>query len=74
VEAKLDAFLGTVPPQLRARVVREEIAAMTPREAVAHYREVIAAGAQYCIVSTPDNDFETLRLLAREVIPELRST
>jgi alkanesulfonate monooxygenase SsuD/methylene tetrahydromethanopterin reductase-like flavin-dependent oxidoreductase (luciferase family) len=74
VEAKLDAFLETVPPQLRAQVVREELAAMTPGEAVAHYREVIAAGTQYCIVSTPDNDFETLRLLAREVIPELRST
>jgi alkanesulfonate monooxygenase SsuD/methylene tetrahydromethanopterin reductase-like flavin-dependent oxidoreductase (luciferase family) len=74
VESKLDAFLDTVPPPIREAVLRTEIAAMTPREAVAHYREVIAAGAQYCIVSTPDNDFETLRLLAGTVIPELLGT
>jgi hypothetical protein len=35
---------------------------------------VIAAGAHYCIVSTPDNGFETLRLLAGTVIPELLGT
>ena len=43
--------MATLPPQFRAAVPREEIAAMTPTEAIAHYREVIAAGSQYRIVS-----------------------
>lgn len=74
VEAKLNAFLATMPAQFRSAVLREDIAAMTPREAIAHYRQVTAAGAQYCIATTPENDFETLRLLAREVVPAVAGT
>ncbi len=69
--AKLATFLNTLPPQFRTPEVREEVAAMTPQEAVTYYREVMAAGTQYCIATTMENDFETLRLLAGTVIPEL---
>ncbi|MDQ6832188.1 MAG: LLM class flavin-dependent oxidoreductase [Chloroflexota bacterium] len=71
-DAKLDAFLATLPPQFRTPAFREGIAAMTPHEAVGYYRQVIAAGTQYCIATTMENDFETLRLLASHVIPEVQ--
>jgi alkanesulfonate monooxygenase SsuD/methylene tetrahydromethanopterin reductase-like flavin-dependent oxidoreductase (luciferase family) len=43
----------------------------TPREVLAHYRALVSAGIQYFIATTRENDFETLRLLATDVLPEL---
>jgi alkanesulfonate monooxygenase SsuD/methylene tetrahydromethanopterin reductase-like flavin-dependent oxidoreductase (luciferase family) len=44
----------------------------TPRAAVAHYQALIDAGAQYFLASVSGNDIETKRLLAEQVMPELR--
>jgi len=50
----------------------DSIIAMTPDEAIAYYRQLIAAGAQYFIPAMNGNDEETLRLLAREVVPAVQ--
>ena len=44
----------------------------TPREAIAHYQALIDAGAQYFLATISGNDMQTARLLAEQVMPELR--
>ncbi len=44
----------------------------TPRAAIAHYQALIDAGAQYFLANVSGNDIETKRLLAEQVLPELR--
>lgn len=51
---------------------RDSIVAGTPADAVTYYERLIRAGLQYFIAFVYGNDVETLRLLAEEVIPELR--
>ncbi|MGN6756651.1 MAG: LLM class flavin-dependent oxidoreductase [Thermomicrobiales bacterium] len=48
--------------------------AATPERAVAHYRALVDAGVQYFIVETLDaNDEETMRLLAKRVMPHVQA-
>lgn len=44
----------------------------TPREAIAHYQALVDAGVQYFLVAVQGNDTETVRLLAEQVMPEVR--
>ena len=46
----------------------------TPSTAIAHYKALIDAGARYFFANLNGNDLETKRMLAEEVIPELRSS
>jgi hypothetical protein len=39
---------------------------------IAHYERLVRAGLQYFIAFVYGNDLETIRLLAEEVIPEVR--
>ena len=45
----------------------------TPREAIAHYQALVDAGVQYFFVATQGKDVETVRLLAEQVMPEIRA-
>jgi alkanesulfonate monooxygenase SsuD/methylene tetrahydromethanopterin reductase-like flavin-dependent oxidoreductase (luciferase family) len=53
-------------------LARDTIVAGTPTEVVAHYERLVSAGLQYFIAFVYGNDLETIRLLAGEVIPEVR--
>jgi alkanesulfonate monooxygenase SsuD/methylene tetrahydromethanopterin reductase-like flavin-dependent oxidoreductase (luciferase family) len=46
----------------------------TPKQAAVHYQELVNAGMQYFVVQTLDAaDTETIELLARELVPLVRS-
>jgi hypothetical protein len=47
--------------------------ALTPPEAVAYFRRMMAAGLQYFVSWIYGNDLDTMRLLAEQVMPELRA-
>jgi alkanesulfonate monooxygenase SsuD/methylene tetrahydromethanopterin reductase-like flavin-dependent oxidoreductase (luciferase family) len=67
------AKVQTIPPAV-LDIVRVSLVAGTPADAVAYYRPLVAAGMRYFMPTLLDNDFETLRLLAREVLPVLNAT
>lgn len=56
-----------LPNDLRASLI-----ACTPRDLIHRYRSLMALGIQYFIALVYGNDLETIRLLAREVMPELK--
>jgi alkanesulfonate monooxygenase SsuD/methylene tetrahydromethanopterin reductase-like flavin-dependent oxidoreductase (luciferase family) len=56
-----------LPDDLQASLI-----ACTPRDLVHRYRSLMALGMQYFIALVYGNDLETIRLLSREVIPELK--
>jgi alkanesulfonate monooxygenase SsuD/methylene tetrahydromethanopterin reductase-like flavin-dependent oxidoreductase (luciferase family) len=67
---------GQLESKLAAMPVREtryrlESFAGTPDEAIAHFRELVDAGVQYFITNIRDNDPDTLRLLAEQVMPSI---
>jgi hypothetical protein len=45
--------------------------AATPDEAIAHFRDLAAAGVQYFVVALFGHDVETVRLLGQEVLPRV---
>lgn len=51
---------------------RSGVVAGSPEEIIAHYQGLVDLGVQYFIAWTHSDDHETLRLLAREVVPALR--
>jgi alkanesulfonate monooxygenase SsuD/methylene tetrahydromethanopterin reductase-like flavin-dependent oxidoreductase (luciferase family) len=53
-------------------LTRDTIVAGTPTEVIAHFQRLMRAGLQYFIAFIYGNDLETLRLLAEEVVPEVR--
>jgi alkanesulfonate monooxygenase SsuD/methylene tetrahydromethanopterin reductase-like flavin-dependent oxidoreductase (luciferase family) len=53
-------------------LTRDTIVAGTPTDAIAHFERLMRAGLQYFIAFVYGNDLETIRLLADEVIPEVR--
>ena len=65
---KIERF---VPPWVRD-LARDTIVAGTPTEVIAHFGRLVRAGLQYFIAFVYGNDLETIRLLAEEVIPEVR--
>jgi alkanesulfonate monooxygenase SsuD/methylene tetrahydromethanopterin reductase-like flavin-dependent oxidoreductase (luciferase family) len=66
--AKVEAKAATMPPPLR-ELFRTSTLVATPDEAIEHYRNLVAAGAQYFMASHWGHDLETLHLLAEKVIP-----
>jgi len=52
--------------------LRASLIACTPRDLIHRYRSLMALGMQYFIALVYGNDLETIRLLSREVIPELK--
>lgn len=65
--AAIDTAHSTSPGTRRSG--RLHIFGATPQQAIAYYRAIAAAGAQYFIVQLDGSDHETLRLLAEEVAP-----
>lgn len=57
-----------VPPPLRARFASSTLA-VTPDEAIAHYRKLVAAGLRYFILGIWPGDVETVRLFSQQVLP-----
>ena len=68
VAEKVERYL---PPWVR-ELSTESLVAGTPDEAIAHFSRLLGAGLQYFIAFVYGNDLETIRLLATEVIPEVR--
>jgi hypothetical protein len=68
VAAKIERHI----PRWIRDLARDTIVAGTPAEAIAHYERLIGAGLQHFIAFVYGNDVETVRLLAEEVIPEVR--
>src|SRR5579863_3479605 len=64
----LQAKLDTVPQWLRNQFQASTIAGI-PSEVIAHYQALAKAGVQYFIMLIYRNDFETLQLLAQQVVP-----
>jgi alkanesulfonate monooxygenase SsuD/methylene tetrahydromethanopterin reductase-like flavin-dependent oxidoreductase (luciferase family) len=46
----------------------------TPEEAIAHFRDLVAAGVQYFVLMLWPGDLETVRLLGEQVIPALQAS
>ncbi len=67
--AATDPSTSTSPG--RRRGGREGILVAAPERAVAYYRMLRAAGAQYFVVQLDAPDHETIKLLAEQVIPEV---
>jgi alkanesulfonate monooxygenase SsuD/methylene tetrahydromethanopterin reductase-like flavin-dependent oxidoreductase (luciferase family) len=65
---KIERFL---PPWVRD-LTRDTIVAGTRADAIAHFERLVRAGLQYFIAFVYGNDLETIRLLAEEVVPEVR--
>jgi alkanesulfonate monooxygenase SsuD/methylene tetrahydromethanopterin reductase-like flavin-dependent oxidoreductase (luciferase family) len=65
---KVERFL----PVWVQELTRDTIVAGTPAEVIAHFDRLMRAGLQYFIAFVYGNDLETIRLLAEEVIPEVR--
>ena len=65
---KIERFL----PLWVRDLTRDTIVAGTPAEVIAHFKRLLRAGLQYFIAFVYGNDLETIRLLAQEVIPEVR--
>ena len=68
VADKLDRY---VPPFIR-EITTESIVAGTPDEVIAHYAPLVRAGLQQFLAMVYGSDIDTVRLLAQQVIPELR--
>jgi alkanesulfonate monooxygenase SsuD/methylene tetrahydromethanopterin reductase-like flavin-dependent oxidoreductase (luciferase family) len=52
--------------------IRASLIACTPSQLIHRYRSLMALGMQYFIALVYGNDLETVRLLSRDVMPELR--
>jgi alkanesulfonate monooxygenase SsuD/methylene tetrahydromethanopterin reductase-like flavin-dependent oxidoreductase (luciferase family) len=65
---KIEHFL----PAWVRELTRDTIVAGTPTDVIAHFERLMRAGLQYFIAFVYGNDLETIRLLAEEVIPEVR--
>ncbi len=68
VAEKVERFL----PEWVREITVDSIVAGTPTETIAHFSRLLDAGLQYFIAFVYGNDIETVRLLAEQVIPEVR--
>jgi alkanesulfonate monooxygenase SsuD/methylene tetrahydromethanopterin reductase-like flavin-dependent oxidoreductase (luciferase family) len=68
VAEKVDRYL----PAWVREITTQSIVAGTPDDAIAHFSRLLGAGLQYFIAFVYGNDLETIRLLAEEVVPEVR--
>jgi alkanesulfonate monooxygenase SsuD/methylene tetrahydromethanopterin reductase-like flavin-dependent oxidoreductase (luciferase family) len=65
---KVDRYL----PAWVREITTQSLVAGTPGDAITHFSRLLGAGLQYFIAFVYGNDLETIRLLAEEVIPEVR--
>jgi alkanesulfonate monooxygenase SsuD/methylene tetrahydromethanopterin reductase-like flavin-dependent oxidoreductase (luciferase family) len=65
---KIERFL----PVWVQDLTRDTIVAGVPTDVIAHFERLVRAGLQYFIAFVYGNDLETIRLLAEEVVPEVR--
>lgn len=70
-QAAADAKLGQLSP-IGRQLVMDSVMALTPDQAIAYFRGLVAAGVQYFIPAINGNDVETVRLLAEEVVPAVQ--
>ena len=68
VADKIERFL----PHWVRDITRDTIVAGTPADVIDHFERLVRAGLQYFIAFVYGNDLETIRLLAEEVVPEVR--
>jgi alkanesulfonate monooxygenase SsuD/methylene tetrahydromethanopterin reductase-like flavin-dependent oxidoreductase (luciferase family) len=69
-QARLMAKLETIPAHIRQGYASSTVAG-TPDEACSYYQALAKAGVRYFMVGIYGNDLETMRLLARCVVPQL---
>jgi alkanesulfonate monooxygenase SsuD/methylene tetrahydromethanopterin reductase-like flavin-dependent oxidoreductase (luciferase family) len=60
-----------VLPAVVQEIVRPSLVAGSTHEVIAYYQALVEAGMRYFIPTLLDNDFDTLQLLAHEVLPDL---
>lgn len=65
---KIDRF---VPPWVRD-ITRDSLVAGTPEVVAAHFNRLVGTGLQHFIAFVYGNDLDTMRLLAEQVVPEVR--
>ena len=68
VAEKVDRYL----PGWAREITTQSLVAGTPDDVITHFSRLLGAGLQYFIAFVYGNDLETIRLLAEEVIPEVR--
>jgi alkanesulfonate monooxygenase SsuD/methylene tetrahydromethanopterin reductase-like flavin-dependent oxidoreductase (luciferase family) len=72
VATKLSAFSQTDSGSAATRRAQPSaFMAGTPRQVASYYQALVDAGAQYFVIQVDSRDFETLELLAREVVPHV---
>jgi alkanesulfonate monooxygenase SsuD/methylene tetrahydromethanopterin reductase-like flavin-dependent oxidoreductase (luciferase family) len=69
-KARLKEKLGAIPSHIRQGYVTSTVAG-TPDEIYSYYQALVNAGARYFLVGLFGNDLETVRLLARWIVPQL---
>ena len=67
VADKLDRYV----PSFVRQITTESIVAGTPDEVIAYYAPLVRAGLQHFLAMVYGSDFDTVRLLAEQVVPEL---
>jgi alkanesulfonate monooxygenase SsuD/methylene tetrahydromethanopterin reductase-like flavin-dependent oxidoreductase (luciferase family) len=65
---KLDRFL----PSWVREITKESLVAGTPEVVAAHFNRLVGSGLQHFIAFVYGNDLDTMRLLAEQVVPEVR--
>ncbi|MBV9441984.1 MAG: LLM class flavin-dependent oxidoreductase [Acidobacteriaceae bacterium] len=68
--ARLRAKLEAIPAHIRQGYATSTVAG-TPDEICSYYQALVKAGVRYFIVGLFGHDLETMRLLARRVVPQL---
>jgi alkanesulfonate monooxygenase SsuD/methylene tetrahydromethanopterin reductase-like flavin-dependent oxidoreductase (luciferase family) len=68
VAEKVDRYL----PTWVREITTTSLVAGTPDDAITHFSRLLGAGLQYFIAFVYGHDLETIRLLAEEVVPEVR--
>jgi alkanesulfonate monooxygenase SsuD/methylene tetrahydromethanopterin reductase-like flavin-dependent oxidoreductase (luciferase family) len=69
-QARLAAKLEAIPAHIRQGYASSTVAG-TPDEVCSYYQALVQAGVRYFIVGLFGHDLETVRLLARWVVPRL---
>lgn len=72
-QARLREKLGAIPAHIRQGYTTSTVAG-TPDEICSYYQALVKAGVRYFIAGLYGNDLETMRLLARRVVPQLTTS
>ena len=64
----MDARLAEFPKAVLENC-KTSLVAGTPEDAIRYYQPLVDAGVQYFVANILDQDWQTIELLAREVMP-----